>query len=53
MVSMRVNADDGTANVEQVDGQPVGDDDDEAAAPATDDAAPMTEPPPLDPSKMY
>lgn len=54
MVSMRVNADDGTANIEQVDGKPVGDDSDDPAEPeATDDAAPMTEPPPLDPSKMY
>lgn len=56
MVSMRVNADDGTANIEQVGGKPVGDDDadDPNSAPEpTDDAAPMTEPPPLDPAKMY
>lgn len=54
MVSMRVNAEDGTANIEQVDGKPVGDEEDAApAAEETDDAAPMTEPPPLDPAKMY
>lgn len=58
MVTMRVDSENGTANVEQIGGKPVGDEKDDtdpaaAADQPTDDAAPMPEAPALDPSKMY
>jgi hypothetical protein len=57
-VAMKVNPSDGTADIQQLNGKPVGTGDGDGADSETgsdqnDDSAPMPEAPPLDPSKMY